>query len=467
MIQTSAFTHLRADRLFDGLMRLDRAHNTTKTEIAESYTISEDGLVYEFRLSEKAHFHNGRRIEALDFKYSWERLLAPELNSSSAWYFDLVEGIEVVESDLLRVRLSERFAPFLYHLADPAASVVPREEVERLGDDFGRQPVGSGPYQFESWQEDTRLTLAAFDGHHRHKPQVKRLVYEIVPDLDEALRRYQAGELDLVTKFPTGNLHSIQQSFAAELRTFPGTFWYGFCFRCDRAPFDDPRVRRAFSLAVDRDALVRELKLRSSPSVGFLPQSIPGHDPATFTSGYDLDRGRKLLVEAGYIHGEDFPKQIYISNTGELDQRNAEFLVAAFTALGVEADYEVMEFNRLLAAQKKGDLALFWNGWGGEYPDPAPYFRPMFHSRGSNNYMAYSNPKVDLLLDAARGEQIAARRLVLYRQAEEQIRQDAPCVVLDHNTEVILLRSKWKNIPIAYSPFFLEIELAELAREGS
>ncbi|XP_020908428.1 uncharacterized protein LOC110246427, partial [Exaiptasia diaphana] len=142
------------DRLFDGLMKLDRSTDQPVADLAEPFLLSDDGLVYSFQLKSGVLFHSGRPIQASDYRASWERLLAPENDSPNAWLFELVEGaeafrngtvdtvsgIEVEDPYVLRIRLVRPFAPFPYHLAAPAASVVPIEDVVRLGGDFERQP---------------------------------------------------------------------------------------------------------------------------------------------------------------------------------------------------------------------------------------------------------------------------------------------------------------------------------------
>ncbi len=468
------------DRLFDGLMRLDRESNVPVDELAKSHNVSSNGLVYEFRLVTGARFHNGRSVLASDFKYSWERVLEPEIDSPKAWLFDLiegveayrkgaansVEGIEAEDPDLLRVRLRKRFAPFLYHLTQPAASAVPREAVDRQGVSFELLPVGSGPYKIVRFEKNIRVELAAFDDHFRYRPQVRRLIYEIVPNGEEALQRYQAGELDLLSRLPTGRLRSLQQTYSADLRMFPGSSWNGFCFRCDEPPFDDPRVRRAFALAIDRDVLVRELgELQYTAAVGFVPQSIPGHDPTTLTHGYDLKKATELLAAAGYPEGKGFPPQTYITYAGELAMQVANFLSAAIRNLGVTVGYQQEDFGWLVEEQTEGHLPFSFLGWTGEYPDPEPYLRPLFHSRGPENSMVYRNPEVDRILEAARIESDPKKRRDLYREAEQLIIEAAPCVALYQRTEAILLRPRWQNIPLGYHRAYLEIERAELAPE--
>ncbi len=468
------------DRLFDGLMRLDRETDVPMPELAISHTVSDDGRSYEFELRSDARFHNGRSIDAFDVKYSWERLLALETASTQAWLFELIEGveafrarevtavtgIEVVDRHRLRIRLRQRFEPFLYHLTHPDASVVPREAVEELGPQFESKPIGSGPFRFVEWVPGVKIVLEAFDDHFLHQPQVQRLVYTVVPVRETAMKLYRNGQLDLVAAIPPASLPSLRKSHAKDLQTFRTLRWTGFCFRCDREPFDDRRVRRAFSMAMDREALVGELgELRYAASVGFLPPGIPGHDPATLTSGYDPDGAKEELAKAGYPKGFGFPSQVYEFVTNEVAERVATRLREAVSSLGVKMDLRAIDFRSLNEGRVQGRFNWFSQGWIAEYPGPEPFLRPLFHRLGSDNQMGYSNSEVDDLLDQARQEQEPDRREDLYRQAQDLIIDDAPCVVLLYRTEAILLRSQWKDIPVGFGSTFLEIEKARLAEE--
>ena len=464
------------DRLFDGLMKLDRSTDQPALALAESYSVSEDGLVYTFQLVPGAHFHIGRSIRASDFKKSWQRLLVPGRNSPNARLFELIEGaeafrtgqaetvagIEVEDPYLLRLRLRQPFPPFLYHLTAPGASVVPLEEVQRLGDEFGRRPVGSGPFQFHSWEKD-QVILDAFEDHLR-PPQISRLIYKIA-DAVEALRLYQANELDLVTAIPSGTEANLRQTFSAGVRAFASTFWWGFCFRCDREPFTDARVRRAFARAVDRDALVRQLGTsRHIASAGFIPQGIPGHQAETLIRGVDLKIARQLLRDAGFPEGLGFPELIYsFRENSEFGDMTASSITEGLSDLGIRLGRKPLGWERFLESQRGGLLALFSWRWGGEYPDPEPYLRPLFHSRGSSNLTAYGNPEVDRLLDEAQVERDPARRLELYRQTEQLIIEDAPCVGLFQRSEMVLLRPGWQGIPVGFDRDYFEIELARWA----
>ena len=455
------------DRLFDGLMSLDRVAKTPVPDLAAGWERVADG-VYEFELAEGRRFHNGRLIRASDVVDSWQRLLDPANDSSLAWILEPIagaaalrrgetttlSGLEVEGPRRLRIRLQQPIETFLFHLAHPATSVVPIEEVKRLGPRFAREPVGSGPYRFASWSEDgTQLRLEAFAGHPRQRLQATPLIYQVL-NPDVALRRYQTDQLDLIIQLPFGSLRATRAAFPSELRIFPSREWVGFCFRCDTPPFSDPRVRRALALAVDREDLVQELgeELRT-PAVTFLPQVVPGYDPALLHGQFDPDRARRLLAAAGHPEGRGLGT---LNFTHLLRSPIADFLADSFRQIGVDVEIR----NRDSGFPNREQNAFFSRIGSGEFPDPDAYLRAYFHSRGGNREIAYNNPLVDERLDAARLEKDPDRRQQLYREAERLIIEDAPCVVLYHFNEAVLLRSTWSEIPIGYDPVFFEIERA-------
>jgi oligopeptide transport system substrate-binding protein len=462
------------DRIFEGLLRLDRVRGAPELEIASAFEVSADGLVYEVRLRSDVRFHNGRRVEASDFKYSWERLLDPNLDSENAWLLDPVRGarefqigeaeeisgVEVISPDTLRIHLTEPFKAFGYHLADPSLTVVPKEEVERLGESFRRKPVGSGPYQFREWVRDTRIVLEAFEDHAWHQPQVRRLVYEIVESEAEALRLFREGRLDLVERVPPGSLSDLRREFPTQLKTIPSlNAWQGFCFRCDEEPFDDSRVRRAFSLAVDRDVVALEIgPLRHTATKGFISDAITGQNSATLTPGYNLKRARTLLVEAGFPNGKDFPEVTIAFAPRDRAKKVGQALQLALKDIGISI--ELRFFSPVLDVASTGDLQIFQFGWTANYPHPHAFLFPLFHSQGSLNYFAYANPNVDRLLDVARLESNNKRRIALYQEAERIIIEDAPCVALYTDTATILIEDRWQGILLGYNSTNVEIELA-------
>ncbi len=460
-------------RIFDGLISIDPHTGHPIPDLAESWEVSDDGLIYTFHLLPESVFHHGRPVRAEDVQASWERFLAPERDPDMAHVFEAlagvaefraresehISGIEVVDPLTIRVQLERASPSFLYNLGHDVATIVPIDEVERLGESFGRNPVGSGPFRFISWDEE--ITLAAFPDHPRTPPGIDRLVYVPISDSDEALRLYQADDLDLVSTLPVGRLESIRQSYGEDLRFSPSTSWFGFCFRCDRPPFDDVRVRRAFGLAIDRDALVQQLgEMQYTASTSLLPQNTAGFDPKMLSSGYDPEKARALLSEAGFLPEEMLPV-LYTTRPGTLDAQVARRMRDDFAVLGIDMQIEENDFGELLDRRRRGDLALFRFGWGGEYPSVDSNLRPLFHSRGADNRVAYFSDEFDQLLDAALYEEDAEHRIDLAQRAEQRLIEDAPCVGLYQVSDAILLKPRWTGLAID-SPEGLKIESVRL-----
>jgi peptide/nickel transport system substrate-binding protein/oligopeptide transport system substrate-binding protein len=473
---TTHYTGGVINRVFDGLMTLDRLRNLPVPELAESYTISENRLVYRFYIHPQARFHHGRKVLASDVKYSWERLLDPELMSEGAWLLYPIEGaarfhageassvtgITVEAPDCISVRLERPTASFLHHLTNAVTAIVPYEYADNRAE-FERHPVGCGPFRFIS-QEPGQVILEAFTEHYRHSAQVQRLIYLSETDLEVAVRRYHAGEIDLISRIPVGSLLSLQQGYAEDLHIFAGTSWYGFCLDCEQSPFNDRSIRRALALAIDREALVRDLGDQFVPQSGFIPTTVPGYRPQRLSDSYDPGLARELLEAAGYPNGVGFPVIVYTTTAGRRQEVVFSWLKRSLAELGIELEVQVKSFQEVIQGSKVGGYSMFRLGWGGEFPTADVYLWPLFHSQGRSNRTGYCNPDVDLLLDAAAREPKQQERSALFAQAEELIIEDAPCVSLYQLNEAILLKPCWKGIPIGLHCASLEIEKARLEK---
>lgn len=471
---TSIYTLAVGDRIFDGVVKLNRENGGVAPNLAESWEISDDGLVYTFKLRDGIRFHNGRPITAADVKYSWERVLAPETASPHVYLLEMIEGatafhagdadavsgIRPLDDQRFEVRLAERDETFLYLLAIGATVIVPREAIEELGPRFGQAPVGSGPFRLARWARDFRIELEPFAEHYE-PPAVDRLIYHVLPEGEESVRLFETGDLDLAVHVPPHRQDDLRQRYATSLRELPSFGWGGFGFRCDQPPFDDARVRQAIRLAIDRLALADALgQPRHTAAFGIIPPAVPGHEPTTREAGADLERSRALLAKAGYPNGDGLPLLLYANRHG--NEAVGELIAAALAEIGLRVRIELHSFQTIVDGVESGRFNFFYLGWTGGFPDPDVYLRPIVHSRSGPNISRYSNPEVDAWLDAARAEGDPERRTALYQQAEQRVLEDAPYVALYHWDEVFLLHERWKGIPLGLRPEYLEIERAFL-----
>jgi peptide/nickel transport system substrate-binding protein len=282
--------------------------NAMAPSLAESWSVSPNGLAYEFVLRAGVKFHNGDPVSAEDVKYSLERYRG----GGAATLKDRVGAVEVVDARRVRIRLKQPWPDFLTFYATPAtgaAWIVPKRYVERVGEDgFKRAPIGAGPYRFVSFTPGVELQLEAFDGYWRKTPSVKRLVLRSVPDESTRLAMLKRGEADIAYSFRGALAEELRRTSGVTLKATSPTFteWLTFTEQWDpRSPWADRRVRLAANLAIDRKAINEAEYLgfgRISSSI--IPRDFAFYWPAP-PHPYDPARARRLLAEAGYPRGFD------------------------------------------------------------------------------------------------------------------------------------------------------------------
>ncbi len=323
--------------------------------LAESWTISRDGLVYEFVLRKGVLFHNGDVLTADDVKFSFERYRgtgAPLLKAR-------VAAVEVVDPLRVRFRLKAPWPDFMTFYASPAtgaAWIVPKKYVEKVGDEaFKKAPVGAGPYKFVSFTPGVELVVEAFDQYWRKTPAVKRLVFKVIPDESTRLAALKRGEVDIV--------YSIRGALAEELRRTPGltlkpaviqgTFWLSFVDQWDpKSPWHDRRVRLAANHAIDRNAINQAETLGFSKITGsIIPSSFEFYTPVPVVA-YDPQKARQLLAEAGHPQGFDAGEFFCDSTYSNLGEAVVNYL----KAVGIRAQLRPLERAAFFA--QHGDKKL-------------------------------------------------------------------------------------------------------------
>jgi peptide/nickel transport system substrate-binding protein len=318
--------------------------------LSESWTMSRDGLVYEFVLRKGARFHNGEPVTAEDVKFSFDRYRG----TSARALKEQVAAVEVVDAQHIRFRLKRPWPDFLtfYSSTTGAGWIVPKKYVEQVGEEcFKKAPIGAGPYRFVSFTPGVELVFEAFEGYWRKTPSVKRLVFRVIPDETTRLAALKRGEVDIV--------YSIRGELAEELKRSPGlslkavvlqgTYWIYFADQWDaKSPWRDQRVRQAASLAINRPGINEALTLGFSKITGsIIPTSFEyfWQPPAPV---FDRAAAKKLLAAAGYPNGFD---------AGEY------FCDATYANLG-EAVINDLQSVGIRAALRPLERAAFFSGYG-------------------------------------------------------------------------------------------------------
>ena len=459
-------------KIFDTLLTHDQDLNVVPKLARELPTVSDDRLVYTFKIREGVKFHNGREVKAEDFKYSLERLaqvnskrnnvVKPILGAEEAIQRaqsggdTAMEGIKVLDDYTLEITLAEPYYPFLYLMTMDNASVVPREEVEKAGDGFSRKPVGSGPFKLDVWKENDMLRLVANEDYFAGKPKIPEIIMRVIPEPLTRTAEYRAGKLDIVD-LTQGMLPRWKGSAHAEdvLQYHQSAIlYYGFNLQKEGSPFagssDKARkLREAVNWAVDRQFICdRITDGKHSPINGILPPGMPGANTTRPVFTQDLDKAKQLLEEAGHPMGEGLPPvELWFNSQGD-NAKIAQAVQNDLGLVGIEISLKQLDWAAFLKATEAGEPAFFRLGWSSSYADPEYYLYFLFHSanHGPNgNSTFYSNPEVDRLIDQSYGVSDPEERLNLLREAEKLIVDDYPWLFLTSVREALLVKPYIKN----------------------
>jgi peptide/nickel transport system substrate-binding protein/oligopeptide transport system substrate-binding protein len=439
-----------AAKLFNGLLRLDE-QGRIEPDIASDWRLSDDGRTYTFRVREGVHFSNGRVLAAEDVEFSLKRLLSPEVASPRGWILShvagakefqegkagSVAGISVVDGSIVEITLDAPFAPFPYMLTMPNAAVLPAEEVERRGGDFGFRPVGTGPFVLAEWEPDVRLVLEANSSYFEGTPRVRRVEYKIIPEALTAVVEFENGNLD-VMEIPSAEVSRYASSaeWGQLVHSKTGLNVYYLGSNCQKKPFSDVRARRAINHAIDRRRIAATvLEGRVDPAVGPIPPGLV--EAPQLTDGYDYDRERasRLLEEAGFDNG--LKTQLFLSS-GREELSVCEAIQSYLREAGVDAELVPLEWSAFKNAVRSGEAPLFYMSWWADYPEAENFLFPTFHSSNwgaGGNRARFASREVDLAIEEAHRTIDDGARALKYRDIEKMVVDQAPWVFLWHGKE--------------------------------
>ena len=464
------------DQLFDGLVEMG-PDLRVRPGVAEHWTVSDSGTTYTFHLRPDARFHDdpvfpdgtGRVVTAHDAAYSLERLRDPATASPGRWVLDAVQagtqGIEVLDDSTLIIRLHRPFAPFLSMLAMAYCGVVPHEAVSHYGAEWRRHPVGSGPFRFFHWREGVKLALQRHPHYHQRDEEGVRLPYldaltvGFVKDPNAEYLALVKGELDLISGTEGGFLNElldplgrVREKHAKHIRVLRApalaTDYLGFLLDTSLAavresPWRDVRLRKAVSLAIDRERIVTHLLHGiGRPARSILPPGLPGGWDVGNTPLHDPDRARALLAEAGHPGGEGLPPLVLTTTASYLDI--CEFIQHELAAFGITVQVDVVPLSTHKQGVAGGDFLFFRKNWIADYPD-AENFLLLFATANSApagpNYTRFSDPEYDAIYDQALRSTDDGLRLALYEQLDSTLQVRTPAVFLLHPEVVRFVRS--------------------------
>ena len=451
--------------IFSGLVRLDSELNIVR-DIAESWEPSPDGKTYTFHLRHGVKFHNGGEVKAADFKYSWERACDPDTGSGTAATYlgdivgakemlagkaEEISGVEVVDDYTLRVTIDAPKAYFLNKLAYPTAFVVDRANVES-GEDWWREPNGTGPFKLKEWKAGQWLVLERSQVYYGEPAKLEQVVFYLLSGVPMAL--YETEKIDVAPVYwdYIDRVRDETGPFYPQLAITPLLSLYYIGFNTAQPPFDDVNVRRAFCHAVNKEHIA-EVILRDMVSVadGILPPGMPGYNEALEGLDYDVEKAKELIAASKYGDVSNLPPiTLTVDGYGNSIPSYLGAVIQEWQQnLGVEISVRQLEPENFIYNLKQEKDEVFILGWIADYPDPHNFLDILFYTGSENNIFEYSNPGLDASLDQAAIEQDRAVRLDMYQQAEQLVVDEAPCLPLWHGASYILVEPYVKGYELS------------------
>lgn len=446
---TDIYEEIVTMQIFEGLVQYDENLMVIPC-IAEHWESSKDNLKWIFSIRKGVKFHNGREVTAKDFVYSFKRLLSPEIKSrvysilinikgAESYRKGLtkdIEGLKAISRYKLEINLAKPFPPLIAALAMVNFSVVPREEVERYGKEFGKHPVGTGPFIFHRWIPGKEIMLIANRKYHGGRPYLDGVQFKIFPgsNIEEMFLRFKRGELE-DSLFPSSERENIKNSGKYILYRRPSLTLRMFVMNNRLHPFDDRRIRKAFNYAINKKELSEKVgKGRLIHAVSLIPPGMAGYSPEDQNYPYDPEKAKQLLREAGYPDGKGLPViQFWSSVKSEGPLQEDREIKKYLESIGIKVhfNYETNwpKFKQIIS---KGKAPIFKYSWQADVPDPDNIISSLFHSKSPTNRAFYHNPQVDKLIEEAQKERNYQKRIENYSKIQDIIMDDAPVILLNY-----------------------------------
>ena len=441
------------NQLFNGLVQLNDSLQV-QPDIAKKWTISNDGLNYDFTLRNDVYFHkhinfgkdSTRVVTAYDFEYSFNRLLSEQLASPGTWVFQNVESYKAVNDSVFHIRLQKPFPAFLGLLSMKYASVVPREITEDPSIDFRSNPIGTGPFQFKIWEENVKLVLRRNPNYYEKDKNGKQLPYlesiaiSFLPDKQSGFLQFVQGKIDMISGLdpsykdellqPNGQL---QNEYKDRIKMLTGPYlnteYLGF--NMNDPLLKDVRIRRALNYGFDRNKLVAYLRngMGNGMISGIIPNGLQGFQSAKDLL-YNPEKARELISDVKSTRKT--PVEITLStNNTYLDI--AEYLQREWEKLGISVKIDVMPPSTLRQAMATNKIPFFRGSWIADYPDAENYLS-LFYSKNFTpngpNYTHFKDERFDALYQKALQTIDDTERAKIYAQMDAIIADQVPVIIL-------------------------------------
>ncbi|MDN3723764.1 ABC transporter substrate-binding protein [Aequorivita sp. SDUM287046] len=470
-----------ANQLYNGLVQLDDSLNI-KPDIAKSWIINDSAYTYTFQLRNDVFFHQNkafaqkglhsparytRKVTAEDFVYSFNRLTDEKVASSGSWVMNYVESYRAENDTTLVIQLKQPFPAFLGLLSMRYCSVVPKEAVEFYGNEFRRNPVGTGPFQFKMWEENVKLIFRKNplyferDENGDKLPYLESVAITFLPDKQSEFLQFAQGKLDFISGLDSsykdelltnhGELQSKYNDLAYMITgPYLNTEYLGFFLGTNTSEIKSKTLRQAINYGFDREKMVTYLRngMGIPATHGFIPKGLPGY-AAIDGYKYEPEKAKQLIEKYKSETGDSTPKITIGTNSQYLDL--CEYIQRELEKLGIVVTIDVMPPSTLRQMKSSGELDIFRASWIADYPDAENYlslfYSPNFAPNGPN-YMHFKNDAFDSLYVKSLSISNINERKILYEKMDSIIVEEAPVVPLFYDMAVRFVNKKVSGLGI-------------------
>lgn len=457
------------NQLFNGLVQMDDSL-LVKPSIAKKWSISEDGLSYNFTLKKGIYFHkhklfgkdSTRQVIASDFEYSFNRLLDKNVASSGQWIFNKVDSFKALNDSVFNITLKQPFPAFLGLLTMKYCSVVPKEITAHYGSEFRSNPIGTGPFKFKRWEENIKLVFRKNENYFettkdgQKLPHLEAVAITFLPDKQSEFMQFIQGNLDF--------LNSLDATYQDEILTTKGelrdkylstininrgpylnTEYLAFYMDSDLNEIQSKQIREAINYGFDRKKMMTYLRngIGVAANGGFIPKGLPGYN-AYIGYTYQPVKAKKLIAEYKAQNNNKTPEVTITTTSNYLNF--CEYIQRELTKIGLNINVDVIPASTLKEGKANGKLDLFRASWVADYPDAQNYLS-LFYTENfapnGPNYTHFTNPDFDKWYNQAFSTTKTSERIKLYAKMDSLVIKNAPIVPLYYD-EVI--RFTQKNI---------------------
>ena len=429
--------------------------------LAESFEAKEDTL-WEFKLKQGVKFHDGTDFNAEAVKVNIERILSEELASPKAFILEMIEEVIIVDDYTVQMRTAYPFGALPSHLAHNAGSIIAPSAIEEEksgGKKVDENPIGTGPFKFEAWERGTKIDLVKNEDYWGEPTELAGLSFVVVPEQSTRNAMIETGDAHVI-QVGASDVELVEGLENVDLVKVNGTRMDYVGFNVQKDQFKDVKVRQAISMAIKKDSIVDNVLMgQGVPAVGPLAPTVVGNSQDLKPLGYDVEKAKALLAEAGFPEG--FTTTLWVNDGNKERADIAEYIQADLAEIGITVEIEIVEWGAFLEKTAAGEHEMFLLGWTTVTADADYGLYALFHSSqfgDPGNRSFYKNEKVDELLDKGRQSTDPDERNAAYKEVSEILVEELPMVYLQH-PNFVFGQNDVKGLFVNFNgtPFFKDV----------